>query len=191
MSAPHQVEADVTYITVAPRGDFGFHAGVAKTQSPLKRGNTLPIDTVERVAVGLALAQRVGIELLPIVLVVAIRAGQVHLTLACHEKTLAVFKMPFGCPVNLCLQRQATRAAGDGQSHGHQLIGLKSPFGGFLVFHTAVANAVFQVKEFAGGFVDGRVASRYALHFDEFTMAGLAAFVAFTVWFGPRLGAAV
>src|SRR6267143_867937 len=82
VGAPHEEQLELEH-RVGPVGrQLGVQAEHARPDPALERAHLLPLQAISRVAVRLPLAQRLGAQVLAPVLLVAMRAGEIHLAAA-------------------------------------------------------------------------------------------------------------
>src|SRR5438093_1435506 len=78
LRAPGKIELEVRQLARAGRRHFRTDAVIACTDAPLQRPEHLPFEAVRRERIAVSLADGLGEEALAPILVVALRAGQIH-----------------------------------------------------------------------------------------------------------------
>ena len=92
---------------------LGAHANEAVAQPPLQRAERLPFQTIERISIGMALRYRRAGELLPPVVVVTLRAGEIDLSLPLVEHIATGLQERLGALVAGHIDRHAPRLPSD------------------------------------------------------------------------------
>ncbi len=114
-ASPHRATSGTSPVAAfqsTPRRGFGANTGITTAQAPLQRSRFLPFQTVHRVAIGLPLTQRVGVQALPKILIVALGARQIHLALALCIQGRPRLPVAARRTVNVDLQRHAFEGLG-------------------------------------------------------------------------------
>src|SRR2546426_6962170 len=152
VGAPDEEQLKLAHRVGAVRRQLGVQAEHAGPDAALERTHLLPLQAISRVAVRLPLAQRLGAQVVAPVLLVAVRAGEIHLA--------AARVIRFSANVQLLsrwidLDRHASRLVCDIGSEREQLVRLVRE-------RLSVPDLGFQRDDPA--VLHRRVARRHALH---------------------------
>src|SRR5882762_5745897 len=82
VGAPHEEQLELQRRVGPVRWQLGVQAEHARPDPALERAHLLPLEAISRIAVRLPLAQRLGAQALAPVLLMAVRAGEIHLAAA-------------------------------------------------------------------------------------------------------------
>src|SRR5688572_21737868 len=151
--APHEIELELDQLGSAMRILLCPHAGEAVAKAPRERAHGLPFQAVDRIAGGMRLRDRVAGELFPPVVVMALGAGEIELSLAAMEKCFASIDEGLD---RLNLNRHPPRLARDVRAQREQIAALVGEL------RRLVAHLLLEAHELA---VDQRrVAYSHATH---------------------------
>src|SRR5262249_49272366 len=145
-------------------GDLRADAEDAVAQAPLERAQVLPLEAVDLVARRVGLRDQAAGEVLAPVVVVALRARQVELTLAPVEGLLSRFEERLRLRVDLRRYRHPARLPPDVGGEREQLLALVGERRGFLMIDAAGVDALLEVERLAPRGVERGIARRDALH---------------------------
>ena len=115
--------------------------------APLQRPERLPFEAVRRERIAVSLADGLGEQALAPILVVALRAGQIHLTVPRMEERAPAVERRFRRTIDRDRERHAARLAGNVRSESEQIVGFARPGRQPLPLHAAGIDALLAVAQ--------------------------------------------
>src|SRR5215213_513329 len=162
--APHQEKLKVDIFVGPISVRLRPHADQAVAQTALQRTQALPLQAIERIAVGMALYQRDAGELLSPIVVVAVLAGQIELALARAVELAARLDELLGLLVRHHCDRHPPRVFSDKRTEREQIAALMRKRRRLLLLGAAEIDTLFDVDRAVPGGRERRVARRDAAH---------------------------
>ena len=122
LRAPREIQLDVGELACARRRHLRADAEQARANAPLQRTDSLPFEPIRRKCTRMTLAEGLGKQALSPVLIVALRAREVHLPVPLAVERAAAFERRARGPVDGYGDGHSTRLVGNPGRQRQQVV---------------------------------------------------------------------